>query len=349
MQNLNTSLECQLSRMKNRIALIGPNFFSYIQAIRDEIISRGYTCRYFDERHSNSIGAKIAYRLQLTSLLKKRRDKHLANILDQILTDGITDVFLIDTEVVNPAFVKALRSQGINVHLYMWDSARNKDSFLQLLPLLNGRSSFEPKDCERYGMKYIPLFAEKVFSSAMSNADVRNDEIVFLGTLHSHRAIHLSALESAVEQSGLKIRKLLYYHSRLLYCIKCLVHPRAFKYLRFVQVRGFDKREIATAYFRSRGVLDIHHPGQAGLTSRTFESLRSGAWLITLNPTVLSLPEELRKRILLLSDVSELPSRISEVRSDLPALSLEMDHFLSLERFADDLLAIGGLPPRQLP
>lgn len=349
MQNLNRSIDCQLSEMKKSIALIGPNFFSYIQAIRDEFIVRGYPCRYFDERHSNSISAKIAYRLQLTSLLKKRRDKHLAEILEQILAEGSTDVFLIDTEVVNPAFVKALRSRGINVHLYMWDSARNKDSFLQLLPLLNGRSSFEPKDCEQYGMKYIPLFAEKVFSIAMSTVEVRNDELVFLGTLHSHRAIHLSTLESAVKQSGLKIRKLLYYHSRLLYGIKCLVHPRAFKYLQFVQVRGFDKQEIAAAYFCSRGVLDIHHPGQAGLTSRTFESLRSGAWLITLNPTVLSLPEELRKRVLLLSDVSELPTRISEVRADLPALSLEMDHFLSLERFADDLLAVGGLPPRQLP
>lgn len=348
MQNLKKSSRGQSFGIEKRIALVGPNFFSYIQAIRDEFIIRGYPCIYYDERHSNSIRAKIAYRLQLTSLLKKRRDIHLAEILEKIIAEGTTDVFLIDTEVVNSTFVKALRSQGINVHLYMWDSARNKDSFLQLLPLLNGRSSFEPKDCEQYGMAYIALFAEKVFSTTMSNVEIRNDELVFLGTLHSHRAIHLSVLERAIEKSGLKIRKLLYYHSRLLYCIKCLIHPRAFQYLQYVQDRGFNKDEIAAAYFRSRGVLDIHHPGQAGLTSRTFEALRSGAWLITLNPTVLSLPEELRKRVLLLSDVNELPSRISMVRSELPPLSVEMDHFLSLERFADELLAVGSLPPRQL-
>lgn len=348
MQNLNTFDNCQFLGLKKRIALVGPNFFSYIQAIRDEFIVRGYPCRYFDERHSNSIGAKIAYRLKLNSLIKKRRDKHLSEILERILADETTDVFLIDTEVVTPEFVKVLRSRGVNVHLYMWDSARNKDSFIQLLPLLNGRSSFEPMDCELYGMTYIPLFAEKVFSIAMSNADKRDDDLVFLGTLHSHRAIHLSAVERAVEHAGFRVRKLLYYHSRLLFGIKCLVHPRAYKYLKFLQTRGFEKPEIADAYFRSRGVLDIHHPGQAGLTSRTFESLRSGAWLITLNPTVLSLPEDLRKRILLLSDVSDLSSRISEVRSDLPPLSLEMDHFLSLERFADELLAVGGLPSRQL-
>jgi len=272
----------------------------------------------------------------------------LAEILEQIISNGTTDVFLIDTEVVTPVFVKTLRAQGIYVHLYMWDSARNKDSFLQLLPFLNGRSSFEPGDCKQYDMTYIPLFAERVFSVSLTKRGNRNDELVFLGTLHSHRAFHLSALESAVSKSGLQIRKLLYYHSHLLYVIKCLIHPRAFKYLRFVRTRAFNKDEIAEAYFRSRGVLDIHHPGQAGLTSRTFESLRSGAWLITLNSTVMSLPEGLRKRVLLLTDVSELRSRIKEVLYELPPLSQEMDYFLSLERFADELLAVGGLPKRHM-
>jgi hypothetical protein len=196
-------------------------------------------------------------------------------------------------------------------------------------------------------MTYIPLFAERVFSCASFKDKTCNDELVFLGTLHSHRAIQLSAIERAVEENGLRIRKLLYYHSRFLYCIKCLVHPRAFQYLPFLRTKGFDKREIASAYFCARGVLDIHHPGQAGLTSRTFEALRSGAWLITLNRTVLSLPQELRQRVLLLSDTSELSSRITEVLSELPPLSHKIDHFLSLERFAEELLDVGGLPPRQ--
>ncbi len=336
------------TKNSHRIALVGPNFFSYIQAIRDEFIARGFSCTYYDERHSNSIGAKIAYRLHLDTFIKRHRDRHLSEVLKKIIADGTTDVYLIDIEVVNTDFVKALRAQGISVHLYMWDSANNKDSFLQLLPLLNGRSSFEPEDCERYGLTYIPLFAETVFSAASVKDQIRKNDLVFLGTVHSHRAVHLFGLEQAALKNGFKINKLLYYHSKILFAIKCLLHPVAFKYIRHLRTKGFSKSEIADAYFASRAVLDIHHPGQAGLTSRTFESLRSGAWLITLNKTVLSLPEELHERIILLNDVNELSSRLKEVCRDLPPISREMDYFLSLERFTTDLLTVGSLPQQQL-
>ena len=326
-----------------KIALIGPDFFSYIQSIRDEFISRGYPCVYYDERHANDILTKIYYRLQLTSFIKKKRDLHLAYVLNQILLNGVTDVFFIDIEVVTENFVKSLKDNRINAHLYMWDSALNKDSFLKLLPLMTSKASFEPADCSKYEMKYIPLFAEEFFSQPTDMESKRNNEIVFLGTLHSHRAKHLDMLERLTSLGGVKIKKLLYYHSKWLYTIKCFLNPVAFKYLKYLRTEGFSKFEIASAYFHSLAVLDIHHPGQTGLTSRTFESLRSGAWLITLNRTVLTLPAELQKRVLLLSKMSELSDRIVELHPNLPPLSAEMDYFLSLARFSDELLANAGL------
>lgn len=331
-----------LDEANARISLIGPNFFSYIQAIRDELIKRGFPCSYFDERHSNSLIAKILYRLGLTAILRYKRDRHLSHILDQIIENRITDVFLIDVEVITPLFVSNLRSRGINVHLYMWDSSQNKKSFLKLLPLLNGRSSFEPNDCNRYGMTYIPLFAEKMFCSIESSLR-RNETLIFLGTLHSHRAETLSTIEDLVRNSSFKIDKLLYYHSRILYFIKCIAIPSTLKYIKDIRTKGYSKHEIALAYTQCSGVLDIHHPGQTGLTSRTFEALRSGAWLITLNKTVLSLPRELQSRIILLDNISELKDRLIELQKELPKLSLSADHYLSIERFSDDLLKVGGL------
>jgi hypothetical protein len=330
-----------------RIALIGPEFFSYVQAIRDEFIARGYPCRFYDERHSNSIFAKGAYRLQWSFLQKTRRDRHLAEIRRQIETDGTTDVFLINPEVVTVEFVQALRSSCIRVHMYMWDSVRNKKSFPELLPLMAGRSSFEPEDCARYGMTYLPLFAERVFSATQAGGLMREDALVFLGTMHSNRAKLLFLLEQATRGSGLRIHKLLYYYSRSLYVLKCLWYPGALRYLPSIRTQNFDKNEIASAYFRARAVLDLHHPCQAGLTSRTFEALRSGAWLVTVNPTVRSLPFELQERVVLLTDIHELSACVGAVRRELPPLSQAMDHFLSLERFAETLLSVGGLPPRQ--
>ena len=332
-----------------RITLMGPDFFSYVQAIRDEFIKRGYPSSFADERHSNSVLAKIAYRMQWGSVLKRQSEQHLNDILQRIRTDGTTDVYLINTEVATPEFVSQLHALGARVHIYMWDSTSNKRSFLPLLPLMDGKSSFEPADCEKLGMRYIPLFAETMFSARLNPAQKREDQLVFLGTLHSRRATLIQQLEKAVQGSGLRIRKLLFYHSRLLYAVRCLAQPAAARYLAVLRTRSFGKAEIAQAYFQSRAVLDIHHPGQAGLTSRTFESLRSGAWLITLNPTVRSLPPELQERVVLLGNVNELPASLDKLRRELPPLSAEMDHFLSLERFADDLLDAGGLPRQALP
>ena len=335
---------------ERRIALTGPDFFSYIQAVRDEFIRRGYPSKYHDERHSNSVWTKIAYRLQFASHLKVQRQRHLDSIRREILADGTTDLYLISTEVINLEFVQALKAHQVRVHLYMWDSAGNKKgSFLPLLPVIDSRSSFEPDDCKTHGMTYIPLFAEQMFSALQATPVPRADELVFLGTLHSHRAKLLSGLERAVRGSGMRIRKLLFYHSRALFACKCLFNWRALRYLPSLRTRSFDKAEIAAGYFRSKAVLDIHHPGQAGLTSRTFESLRAGAWLITLNKTVDSLPAPLRERVVVLDNVSELADRLNPVRQPLPPLAPEMDRFLSLERFADDLLNLAGLPLQQVP
>jgi hypothetical protein len=341
--------------MSTKCALIGPRFFSYIDAIRDEFIRRGFTCASFDERHSNSIPAKIAYRLRLTPFIYLQKKRHLNRIAEAIIAAAVTDVFLIGIEVIDAAFVRRLKSRAIRVHLYMWDSARNKRAFIELLHLLDGKSSFEPDDCRALNLVYIPLFAESMFCTlTRPPAPVRRDELVFAGTLRSNRVEMLARLKEAVEGTRFRVIELTYYHSRLLFLLKCLVSVKAVPFLFTVSARAFAKDEIARAYFNARGVLDIHHPSQGGLTSRTFESLRSGARLITFNRSVETLPPRLKERVTLLTNASELRQRLPEIATDLPPLDPDLDYFLSLERFTDDLMALAHLcaprpagPPRQ--
>jgi hypothetical protein len=324
------------------IALIGPDFFSYIQAIRDEITLRGYKCYYYDERHSNTIFSKIAYRLKLKLLIGEQRDRHLKILINKILANKTTDVFLIDVEVIDPNFVNILKGFGIRIHIYMWDSSKNKRTFLGLLPFLDGKSSFEPSDCKKYNLTYIPLFAEKIFKSKAC-VNNRKNSLVFLGTLHSHRTKLLQNIENILKGTGIEVEKLLYYHSRLLFLVKSIINPTAIKYFFQMQTTAFTKFKISNTYFNARVVLDIHHPGQSGLTSRTFEALRAGCWLITSNETVTQLPDELRDRVIFIDNTEELKNKIFLVYEDLPPLSESADYFLSLERFVDDLMRIGGL------
>lgn len=332
---------------KLKIALIGPNFFSYVQAVRDEFIRRGHDCVFYDERHSNSIASKIAYRLQWTVLIQKKRDAHIRGILEDILRRQTDHVFLIATEVVDRAFIQTLQAHGIRVTLYLWDSLENKSPAKHLFDLLPNKGTFDVVDARTLGLRYIPLFAEDVFSARRHGrtAHDRLPQLVFCGTLHSHRAQLLHNLREAVAGSPFSVLALIYYHSRLLYLVKSGLLWKALVFLPRLSTRSFSKKEIAAAFFNSIGVLDIHHPGQTGLTSRTFEALRAGTFVVTLNQHARSLPEALHGRFMVLDDVRDLASRLAEIPQRLEPLSEEMDHFLSLARFVDDLMSLAQLHP----
>ncbi len=108
-----------MNRTTPKIAIVGPDFFSYMHAIRDEFRRQSIPCEYFDERHSNSISSKIAYRLGLTWFINKKRKEHLSNLREKVIGGNFTDVMLISVEVVDRGFVLSLKKNSVNVHVYM--------------------------------------------------------------------------------------------------------------------------------------------------------------------------------------------------------------------------------------
>ena len=330
----------------NKVAVIGPSFFGYVQAVAQNISSRGYDAQYFDERHSNSIFSKIFYRLGMNYLIRRNRKNYLDAIRHQILSEGFGTVLLVDVEVIDRQFVESLTAQGLNVHLYMWDSAKNKPGFVDMIGSVNSAASFEPVDCEELGMQYIPLFAEDLFSFDRSESGRVQNNIGFNGTMHSLRAKQLATLEGLIGNEY-RISKLLYYHSILLYCIKCLSNPIGWRYISEISTQPFSKAQIAELYRQSAYVLDIHHPGQSGLTSRTFEALRSGAILITFNQSVKSLPPSLAARCVYIEDISDVSKVLKTIKAEAK-LSERDDYFLSLERFVSDILDLMSLPQKRL-
>lgn len=330
-----------------RFALVGPSFFSYLPAIRERFEKRGIASAVFDERHANTIPVKILYRVGFYRLFQARKRLHLNQIVEQVLAGGYTDVLLVAVEVCDRPFVQRLVDAGIRVHLYMWDSARNKPAYLAYLDLLQGRASFDPDDCKAYGLTYIPLFAEDVFSARVQGQAVdfpRMIDVSFCGTLHSDRARHVAALARFAKMHGLQARFMLYFHSRWLLALKGLVNPSNFLFLWTISTKGYAKKDIFHLLASSRYVFDVQHAGQMGLTARTFEVLRAGARLVTLNARALELlPPTLLERVRHVKDVeglSEIDFRSHE--PDVP-LTAEQDYYLSLDRFVDDLLVSAGL------
>ena len=96
------------------------------------------------------------------------------------------------------------------------------------------------------------------------------------------------------------------------------------------------------ASIRSKFVFDIQHKGQSGLTARTFEAIRSGAYLITFNKNAFSLPKYCHDRIFLINDVADIDKIDFSAYDKLEGLTDEQDYYLSISRFVDNLIEIMG-------
>ncbi|WP_339345905.1 hypothetical protein [uncultured Sphingomonas sp.] len=326
-----------------RLAVVGPTFFSYTQAIVAEFQRRGVSIvATFDEKHSNRVHDKILYRLGLAHHRLSALPRHLRAVTDGIIAASATDVLLVGVEVIDRAFVERLVQRDIRVHFYTWDGTANKDRFLSYLDLLSSRATFDPSDAARHAMAYVPLFAEAVFDERRHvSAPSRDLDVGFCGTVHSSRADIVTALMDVERPRPLRLQLMLYYHSRRLFALKALVSASAKRLLPQISDRSFSKEAIAAMFARSRYILDVPHPGQAGMTARTFEALLAGARLLTFGPAARTLlPDSFADRIATVTDAMELGRIDFDVAAPLPPLTDGQRYFLSIERFVDQLLTL---------
>lgn len=318
--------------------MIGPTFFSYTQTIAGEFARRGIEVVDFDEKRSNRKRSKIAYRLGLGVGANSAQSRYLAELADRIIAAGYPDVLLVGVEVIDRATVARLVAAGVRVHLYMWDGSANKGRFRDYLDLLATRATFDPSDSKSYDMAYVPLFSEPLFDDGQP-VETRYD-LSFCGTMHSLRVAIVARLLSAPWAKDLRLGLLLYYHSRALFLFKSLAQSAGLRVLPLIRDTAFPKEQVARLSRESRAVLDIPHPGQAGLTARTYEALTAGARLITFNRLAGEmLPPAFASRVVVIDKIDDLAA--VDMTAPRPGpLGDEEKYYLSLDRFVDQLLAL---------
>jgi len=318
-----------------KILIIGPDFFSYTKAISKEINRRNVQCITFNELHSNGVGIKIGYRLNLDFLFREKIKLHRSKVFSYIDDNQISDVLFVSPEVISVEFLLAVKDRA-RVHLYMWDGFKNKKNALSVLKFFNTKSSFDMFDCKRYGMNYIPLFAESEYCAYNVK---RIYDMSFCGTIHSDRPSWIRRLAKYAKEERLKIKLFLYYYSPLLLFIRLALNKCYFNLFSKVSYRSFSKKDIAKLFRESKAVVDLTHPNQNGLTSRTFEALRTGSKLITNNKNCKILEKEFPSRIFFLEKNNFQGKELLEfINLDVEPLNEKQDRFLSIERFTDQLL-----------
>lgn len=171
--------------------------------------------------------------------------------------------------------------------IYHWDSIANNGNALRILPVFDRAFSFDKPDCEKLGIRFLPLFYLNDYEKLANKNNKYEYDLLFVGTVHCDRYALLQQVLKQVERSGKRCFFYMFFQSRILYYKMKLQN----KNLRGTSIRDFrftplDKNSLLELYRKSQAIIDIQHPKQTGLTMRCIETMGSKRKLITTNPHI---------------------------------------------------------------
>ena len=233
---------------------------------------------------------------------------------------------------MSSSLLKSLKENKIKSCLYMWDGFDNKPAARGYVKDFFCSATFDPNDSENYKMELINLFAEDIFFN--KERLNRSIDFSFVGTAHSIRPRFI--LELIRKSKEFKLNNLIHlYSGNIFYHLMGLIKT-FFRNKKMFTNRSISKKRTAEYFIKSKYVLDITHPKQKGLTSRTFEAISSGAILVTNNKNAKRLLPDFRDRVVIYSDINSLEiNKLKHVEKDF---SKEQLYELSLKRFCDEIL-----------
>ena len=320
------------------VAIVGPAFFGYLNRIAGLMTGRGVPTRFYDEFPSNGILTKIILRYSPLAVRQRATRRYHEQITTEIIRSGATHVLFGTIEMFPHACIRRLKSHGIAMSRYAWDSVHNKPYAKTLDPYMRAVASFDPGDCKREGYMYVPLYSGARASTPKGRYDI---DFLYCATFHSNRPSIISTIVKASLQEDWKLELMLFFHSRKLWYIRYLLSPSVWHMGRLIVTTPFSLDDIADMTARSRVVIDIHHGGQSGLTMRTFEALSLGAIVLTTNSVAREgLPLQLRDRVVVLDPNDVTGSMTQALAQQSGDLTEEMQYYLSANRFIDQIIAL---------
>lgn len=277
-----------MSLKNKKISLICQSFFSYHDQILNELLCQGAIANRYDERHSNSFLSKVMIRLKLNFLLSFFIDAYYSAIIKDMVSRGTETVLLVGPETIGRKHIQKLKNNNIKVILYLWDSLENKGGCLNYSDICDDVITFDDADVNKIPKsRFLPLFYDNSYK--YSGYQDKKYDISFIGTVHSDRYEIVRKIKNQLPHKNLFFY--LYVQSYIIY----LTRRWFIKKYKDISRHEFKFEQMNTGkiqeiFYDSKIILDINHPDQRGLTSRTFETLAGGCKLITTNKNIKKYP-----------------------------------------------------------
>lgn len=225
-----------------------------------------------------------------------------------VAAGGRFDVALI----INPAQIDPKQlTTGLNASkrtiAYLYDSFSRWPMSREALAVYDEVFSFDPENAEQYGLKKLHNF---IYDDYVADGDP-GEYSAFVVMAGKDRVPALEGLAKAFDQLGVTDYKFL---------VQCKPIPGAHPGITFFEQR-MSLESVGELVKRSRIILDISKPGQAGLSFRFFEAMAARKKVITTNRHVLDYDFYNPANILVIDEADPVipASFVSAPYADIPA------------------------------
>lgn len=281
-------MNSQIRLTGKKILFLSVQTFNLENEIKSKLEQLGAIVTYYDERPANNNLIKGLLRLK-KSLLQNRIDEYYSQILLETAQINFDYVFVNRGEIVPEFFLEQLKAmqKDCKFIFYTWDSFSNHAHPVKILKYFDRKFTFDSNDALKYNLNFRPLFFLDSFQTIKNDSSKIRYNLLFLGTAHSDRyRISNEIVNWCITN---KLTSFCYYfmHGRFVYLFKKFF-DNSFKEFDYnkLSFKSLTVDQIADLYSKSDVILDINHPGQNGLTMRTFESIGARKKLITTNAEV---------------------------------------------------------------
>ena len=275
-----------------KILFISVKFFNYENLIKKQMEDLGASVDWFDERPSNSVYTKTMIRIDKRFVASAITD-YFKKIIEKIKNTKYDYFLLLKGEATPNFFLEFLRKNNPNIKFifYTWDSFKNNSNGLEIINLFDNKFTFDADDAKKYNIGFRPLFFAKDYAELYTKSNDFKYDLAFIGTAHSDRYTITEKVRNWCNATKIRLFAFYFSPSKLLFKYNKIVNKdfKLFDYNK-ISFNSLSHKEIIDIYKNSKAILDINHPGQKGLTMRTFESLGAGRKLITTNQEIKKYP-----------------------------------------------------------
>lgn len=315
-----------------RLLFIGSNKNFYVKHMIAWLEAHDYQVDYVDElllQTKYTLYFKMIWKLRRYDLMKRHNDRLLTRQLKRLKASGYDKIFVLRGSNLNESHISFLKARYPDAEyiLYLWDPLNRYHNRDVLVKSFDRYYSFDSNDCRQYGMAYHPTFY--VYSDEQINPmNERKYDICFIGTEFSDRFDRICELRKACEERGVRY-KIALVTSYLPY-LKGLLNldKKRHDNLDLMRVRFLPYEKFIKNISESRCVLDLTHPTQCGISSRTFETLALGTKLISNNKYILEEKDLPRDAYMLIKEDTEMSDILNFAVEDTPAFKVSEKYSL---------------------